>query len=218
MVLLVPTNLYAQNTTEDANWDEETIIDVSVVGEPVINLDLDNRLLRFYVDITNFDPSDGYYFLRVIQESTNQIIDEDNIIIRETENGGAGANVAHMIDESEFGFNATSIVGNYGVEVFTERGTAIGTTSFSIIKPSVSNFVPVDVTAQDLTPQSNGETEVSTELDSDVQQEDLGLGDVQKIPEWVRTIFILYSEDSITEHELLSALKFLIEEGIIQIE
>jgi hypothetical protein len=43
------------------------------------------------------------------------------------------------------------------------------------------------------------------------------LENTQEIPDWVKNIFILYSDGSITENELISALKFLIEQGIIKI-
>jgi len=39
----------------------------------------------------------------------------------------------------------------------------------------------------------------------------------QKIPDWVRNIFIWYAEDRISEDELLGAIQFLIQEGIIKI-
>jgi hypothetical protein len=39
-----------------------------------------------------------------------------------------------------------------------------------------------------------------------------------KLPEWVRNIFIWYAEDKISEHELLESIKFLIEYKIIQVD
>jgi len=120
--LLIPTNILAES---DEGWDAETIIDVSIVGDSVINLDSPNTLLRVYVDITNFDPSDGYYFLRIIQSATNTIISEDNIVIREKSNGEAGADVAHLVREDKLGTTA-DMLGNYDVIVFTENGGVIG--------------------------------------------------------------------------------------------
>jgi L-ascorbate metabolism protein UlaG (beta-lactamase superfamily) len=38
-----------------------------------------------------------------------------------------------------------------------------------------------------------------------------------KIPEWVRNIFIWYGEDQISEDELIGALQYLIQEGIIKV-
>lgn len=37
------------------------------------------------------------------------------------------------------------------------------------------------------------------------------------IPDWVRNVFIWYGENKISEDEVLSAIKFLIDEGIIKI-
>ena len=105
LVFLLPSNILAQS---DEGWDEETIIDISIVGDPVINLDSSNTLLRVYVNITNFDPSDGYYYLRVTQSATDTIISEEEIVIREKSNGQAGADVAHLITEDEI--NHTGIM------------------------------------------------------------------------------------------------------------
>jgi hypothetical protein len=40
---------------------------------------------------------------------------------------------------------------------------------------------------------------------------------IDKIPEWVRNIFIWYGEKSISEDEVLNAIKFLINQGIIDL-
>ncbi|NIP62178.1 MAG: hypothetical protein GWN01_16050 [Nitrosopumilaceae archaeon] len=40
----------------------------------------------------------------------------------------------------------------------------------------------------------------------------------EKLPEWVRNIFVWYAENRISEDELLGAIEFLVEQDIIQIE
>ncbi|MGD8638722.1 MAG: PQQ-dependent sugar dehydrogenase [Nitrosopumilaceae archaeon] len=40
----------------------------------------------------------------------------------------------------------------------------------------------------------------------------------QKIPNWVRNIFVWYGQDKVSEEELLNAIKFLVKEKIIQLE
>jgi len=40
--------------------------------------------------------------------------------------------------------------------------------------------------------------------------------ETQKIPEWVRNIFIWYGENKISEDELLDAIQFLIDKGILR--
>jgi glucose/arabinose dehydrogenase len=40
----------------------------------------------------------------------------------------------------------------------------------------------------------------------------------QKIPDWVRNIFVWYGQDKVSEQELLNAIKFLVQEKIIHLE
>jgi len=213
LAFLIPTNILAES---HYSWDEETIIDVSIVGEPVINLDSSNTLLRAYVDITNYDPSDGYYYLRITQSATDTIISEENIIIREKSNGKAGADVAHMVTEDEINHTGTPH-GNYDILVFTEHGAAIGNATFSIIKPSD----PIPQTSIELLESDQTSNETSNEIDesipSESEENESELINAKKIPDWVKNIFVLYSYDEITEDELINALTFLIEQGIIEI-
>ena len=48
-------------------------------------------------------------------------------------------------------------------------------------------------------------------------EEAVGFESKAKLPEWVRNIFSWYGEDKISEDELISALQFLIKEGIIKV-
>ena len=41
---------------------------------------------------------------------------------------------------------------------------------------------------------------------------------IQKIPSWVRQIFIWYAAEQITEADLLNAIQFLVQQGIIELE
>ena len=41
---------------------------------------------------------------------------------------------------------------------------------------------------------------------------------IQKIPNWVRQIFIWYAAEQITESQILGAIQFLIQQGIIELE
>jgi hypothetical protein len=41
---------------------------------------------------------------------------------------------------------------------------------------------------------------------------------IEKIPSWMRQIFIWYADNQIAEDELLNAIKFLVQQGIIELE
>ena len=44
------------------------------------------------------------------------------------------------------------------------------------------------------------------------------ISETKKIPDWVKNIFVWYGQDQISEDDVLNAIKFLIENGIIQLE
>ena len=41
---------------------------------------------------------------------------------------------------------------------------------------------------------------------------------IKKIPDWVKNIFGWYSQDKVSEDELLGAIKYLIDEGILVVD
>lgn len=208
ILFFLPGNVFGQT---NESWDEDTVIDVSVVGTSIINLDSPNTLLRLYVNVTNFDPSDGYYFLQVIQSATGSIISEENIIIREKSNGFAGADVAHLMTEDELS-STGSLEGNYDVLVYTENGSVKGSATFSIIKPSQAVPEIESVLGFNETSTENEESILTESPDEESE-----LINAKKIPDWVKNIFVMYSYDEISENELINALKYLIEQGIIEI-
>jgi hypothetical protein len=220
VIFLIPTS-YVAKADSNSSGEEESKVSVSIVGNPIINLDSNNRLIRAYVDILNFNPSDGYYFMRIVQTPTDKIITEKEIIIREKSNGQAGADIAYLIDDDVINTNGTIIQGDYTIEVFSKNGNSIGATTFSITKPSESQNIQVIKNPE--SKESNADT--SKEIDETGKTESVDksteikseLKNVQNIPDWVKNIFILYADGSITENELISALKFLIEQGIIEI-
>lgn len=219
MSLISP--IYGLETDDSwSSWDEQTNIVVSIVGSSEINLDSSNRLIRAYVDIENFDPSDGRYIMRIIQSLTDKIIAENEIVIREKSNGEAGSDVAYLIDDDVITTNGTIIQGDYKIEIFSEKGTSIGDTTFTIIKPSEYGIQSIkeDLALESTTESSEEINDLNNDQANDVSlQITTNLENTPKIPAWVKNIFVLYSEGSISENELLSALKFLIEQGIIEI-
>jgi hypothetical protein len=212
-------SIYATENDNSANWDNPTMINVSIIGNSEINLDSSNRLVRAYVDIINFDPSDGRYTMRVIQPLTDKVISEQEILIHEKSNGEAGVDVAYLIDDDAIKNNGTIVPGDYKMEVFSERGNSTASASFSIIKPSEYVYsTNENLESKELPNQQSEEisTTVDNKSDEKLSQNNSDLK-TTKIPEWINNIFVLYSNGSITENELLSALKFLIEQGILEI-
>jgi len=181
--------------TQPAFADEDTIISIIIIGESEFYLDSDNKMIRAKVVIENFDPGDGYYFMRV-SDSSGNVVKETEILPKNKGNEIWGTEFAHII--------TNEVPETFQILIYTEFGTATATETISLLetKPIVQQAVKEE--AQ--------ETESVPEPEPEVIEEP-----TQKLPDWVRNIFIWYAEEQISEDELIGALQFLIQEEIIQV-
>ena len=176
--------------------DEDTIISIIIIGESEFYLDSDNKLFRAKVVIENFDPAgDGYYFMRV-SDSSGNVVKETEILPKNKGNEIWGTEFAHII--------TNEVPETFQILIYTEFGTATATETISLLetKPIVQQAVKEEAK----------ETEPILKLEPEVIEEP-----EQKLPDWVRNIFIWYAEEQISEDELIGALQFLIKEEIIQV-
>ena len=173
--------------------DENTIISVNIIGDPVIYLDSENKMIRAKVVIENFDPSDGYYFMRV-SDSSGNVVKDTEIFPKDKANQIWGTEIAHII--------TSEVPETFQILIYTEFGTATATETISLLetKPNVQQAVKEEA------------DESEPVLEPEVIEEPK-----QKLPDWVRNIFIWYGEGQIGEDELIGALQFLIKEGIIEV-
>jgi len=94
------------------------------------------------------------------------------------------------------------------LSIYSEFGTANTVAPFSIIRSSITPIVP----------QSSGVLEITGEEDSEEELELEFVESESKIPDWIHDIFVWYSEGTISDDELLMALKFLVESDIIVLD
>jgi len=209
-----------------AYGDETSEIKVTPTGEPVIDLDSSNRLFRANIEVMNYDPSDGYYFMEVTQLHTQKIVSSGEVFVRNLSNGHWGTKVAYLLNEYELGKDGKEITGEYEIQIKSEFGTAVGKTNFSVIKSSESELEP-DIEGvveeesssykneeQSVLPTLVSESEKGVETSQELESNFI-TDDQLKIPEWVRNVFIWYAEDNISESELLAVIQVLIQQGII---
>jgi len=123
-------------TSGAANASEETQIIVSIVGKDIIDLDMQNRLIRAEVEVINFNPSDGYYFMQVIQPNSGKIVTENEIFIQDRGNQVWGNDIAYLIKDDIISNNGKIVQGEYKINIITEFGSSTGSATFRIIKSS----------------------------------------------------------------------------------
>ena len=211
--------------------EEPTRILVSIVGDPIIDLDSTNRLMRASVEVINYNPAaTGHYFMQLIQSSTGKILSEKEILITPRDNDLWGSHIAGMLDEDKINQNGKPVLGNYEIKVITELGSYSGSASFTIIKSSESKPPPSTTIqksselVEDETTSTETETEIETEIEIESEQDTIvepqiiSNGAVPSIiPDWIKNIALWYGQGNVTEDEFINAIKFLINQGIIEI-
>jgi len=201
---------------------ELTQIKVTIVGEPIINLDETNRLIRASVEVQNYDAAgEGYYYMQLIQPGTGKILSEEEILIAPGANDLWGTQIAGMLDDEKIMKGGKPVLGQYEIKVITELGTATGSTYFTIIKPSEAQ-PSIEKVEEEIsqTLQDNNSTSV-TEIENEQEEilensELISNGEVEaKIPEWVKKIALWYGQGNVSEDEFIRAIQFLIKEGVV---
>ena len=181
----------------------EQQLEISIIGESVIYLDSSNRLIRAHVEVNPFNPSDGNYSLKIVQLSTQKVLSDKTILMSEKTDELWDVDVAYIVQDNELGEQK---VGNYELFVYTEFGSSVARIEFSIVQSSLSEI------------QQESESTSETVSDSSEASElIIDDSDEPKIPEWIKDVFLWYGQDLISEDELISALQFLISEGILDV-
>ncbi len=194
--------------------DEELpIITIDFVSGNIIDLDKSPQMIRADVKIQNYDPQDGYHFMQVIRLSDGEIIKDSEILpkfIGGDDDNLFGVQILHYLEP---GVNEENLIGDYGLRIYSEFGSSESVSTFSIVKSSMPVIVTQNTVEELVTP----EEELDVVDDSEESKIENLVQYESKFPSWVHDIFVSYAEESISENELLTALEYLIAQGIINV-
>jgi len=112
----------------------ETIITVNFVGDSTFYLYSSDRFVRADVDILNYSPSDGYYFMEIIHKDTNTSITKSEIRPNYKTADVWTVPIGFMINDQQIMKNGKTLVGDYEIKITTEFGSIIGSGIFSILE------------------------------------------------------------------------------------
>jgi len=104
---------------------ELTEITVSLIGESQFDLDSSSKFVRADVSVTEWDASDGYYYMKIINLPTGKVVSFKEIIPSQKSGGLYGASVGYMLTNDD-------PIGEYEIEITTEFGTATSKTTFTV--------------------------------------------------------------------------------------
>ncbi len=212
MLLSVIILFQAQQVYAD---EELPIITIDFISGNIIDLDKSPQMIRAEIQIHNYNPQDGYTYMEVTRVSDGEIIKNTEILPKAI--GGEEDNLfqVQILHYIEPGADTTNMIGDYVLRIYSEYGPSESVSPFSIVKSSMTVIVTQNAVEELVTLEEElnlvDDSEESEMIENLVQSE-------SKIPSWVHEIFVMYAVDeTISENELLTALEYLITQGIINV-
>ena len=208
-----------------AYGDDSPIITIDFASGNIIDLDT-SQMLRANIEIQNYDPRDGFHYMQIIKTSDNSTIKDTEIMPKVIDDNLYGVQVLHYIEPDA---NEENLIGNYQLRIYSEYGPSDAVSEFSVIKssqPTTHIEATTENTAADTTENIAAATtedtiiatikELGSEDNNESEIENLVQSE-SKIPSWVHDIFVWYADETISEDDLLTALSYLIEKGILEV-
>ena len=113
-----------------AQATESTQIDAILIGNSAIdpNGEVGERLVRAYAQFANFDISEKYFNVDVIQLETGNVVSSSQVKVYSTSDGliDFGSLVGYLVPKD-------SLAGNYQIEISTINGIIAEPVQFSIL-------------------------------------------------------------------------------------
>jgi len=113
-----------------AQATESTQIDASLIGNSAIDVngEVGERLVRAYAQFANFDISEKYFNVDVIQLETGNVVSSSQVKVYSTSDGliNFGSLVGYLVPED-------GLAGNYQIEISTINGIMAEPVQFSIL-------------------------------------------------------------------------------------
>jgi plastocyanin len=114
----------------------ETVITVQMLEQSTFYLDEPNQIIRASVEIINYSPSDGFYFMKVTHIPTNKILKDFEIYPKYSGNDLWSVQIAYPILESDVKVGSQVLEGGYEIQIRSEYGSTTANTVFSIFESS----------------------------------------------------------------------------------
>jgi len=190
--------------------EEQPVIIIDFVSGDTIDLDKNPQMIRADIQIENYDPQHGYHFMEISRISDGEIIKTTEIMPKIIDDNLFGVQILHYLQPDDI---ETNIVGDYALRIFSEYGPSEGISTFFIIQSSK----PPVVMQNDVEELEISEEEIENNEEIELLEIENSEESESKIPTWVHDIFVWYADETISENELLTAIEYLISQGILDV-
>jgi len=110
-------------------------------GPSTFYLGESNQIIRASVEIQNYTPSDGEYFMKVTHLSTNKVLKDSEIYPKPSGNDLWSVQIAYPFLESDIKVGDQTLFGEFEIHIRTEFGSQTASTKFSILE-SKNDSIP----------------------------------------------------------------------------
>ena len=105
-----------------------------ILNDSEFYLDVPNQVVRAKVEMRDFSPSDGQYFMKVTHLSTSKIVKDSEIYPKAAGNDLYSVQVAHPLSESDIMVGGQALLGEYEIQIISEKGVHTGSAKFMILE------------------------------------------------------------------------------------
>jgi len=113
-----------------------------IMDEDTFYLDSSNQIIRASVEIQNYTPSHGVYFMKVIHLPTQKVLKDFEIYPKASGNDMWSVQIAYPILESDINFGNQILDGQFEIQISSEYGSQTASIIFSIFESSKNNQPP----------------------------------------------------------------------------
>ena len=166
---ITAANAQENDPTSPLESGDLTIV-VQMNGPSTFYLDEPNQIIRATVDIVNYSPSDGQYFMELTHLPTNKVLKDFEINPRESGNELWSVQIAYPILESDLKAGNQTFVGDFEINIRNENTLQTASTKFLILETFVeSEPIPEPVVVETPEPVVENQGIDSSDEDFSVQ-------------------------------------------------
>ncbi len=137
-----------------AHASSQTQISLASLGNTEIDLawNEEDRLVQTWTEFSNFNPNDGSFTVKIIQSETGKVVSDHNVqVITQSQSSAIdfnssvwyGVNAEDICQNEEFDAKTSSLTecdpltGQYEMQITTNDGSVVESTSFTIVDTRV---------------------------------------------------------------------------------
>ena len=126
---------------------------VSITDNHLVYLSSQDKMVRANVTIPDYNPHDGDLIMKIMKESSGQIMSESKIYVKQKSQNIWSTEIGFMLETQNL--NDSSLLGSYKINVKPENGAYEGSATFLVLQkpipgPKIQSIIADDPTGHNV--------------------------------------------------------------------